>query len=410
MSKYPLEGIRVISFGVGIVIPDLGKTLGQLGAEIIKIETSTYPDFMRTIVPDPNNSPGFNESNRNHKCFGVNLTADRGKELILELIKTVDIFAENYRGDVMERLGLDYDSVKKINPEIIYISSQGFGKGGPYSAHKGYGPTLCAASGLISLWAQPDDEFGCGGTFPHPDNAVSWQGTLAVLGALDYKRRSGKGQFIDISQAEVSAALIGEAMLDYTTNDNVQKPVGNRNPYASPYNCYRCKGNDQWCAISLFTNEEWETFCDATGHPQWKADPRFADTVNRISYAAELDVLIEEWTSDQDPSTVMHVLQNAGIAAGIVQRAYDSILDPHNNWQGNIEEMEHPVSGKRLYPSTPFNMPGMKFPQNSPAPMLGQHTDEICRDILNLSDEEIIRLKKENVLDDPETKETAESC
>ncbi len=407
MSKIPLEGIKAISFGVGIVVPELGKIIGQLGAQVIKIEYAKQPDFMRTITPDPNNSPGFNESNRNHKVFSVNLSTEKGKKMVRELVKTADIFCENYRGDVMERLGFDYESVKAINPEIIYISSQGFGKDGPYSAHKGYGPTLCAASGLLSIWGQPEDEFGCGGSFPHPDNAAGWQGTMALLAALDYKRRTGRGQFIDMSQAEVAASLIGEAQLDFTINGRIQKRIGNRNPYAAPHGCYRCKGNDQWCAISIYTNEEWESFCNVTGNSGWMDDPRFKDLASRLKNVDELDSLIEAWTADKDHIAVMHLLQGAGIAAGFTMRAYDSILDPQMNWQKNIEEMDHPVAGKRMYPATPFDMADMEFPKNTPAPVLGEHTAEICRDMLNMSDDEIMKLKEENVLYLAEEKESS---
>jgi benzylsuccinate CoA-transferase BbsF subunit len=399
MSKIPLDGIKCIGFGVGIVVPDMGKTLGQLGADVIKIESNIHPDFMRTIVADPNNSPGFNESNRNHRVFGVNLKTDKGKELVGKLVKAADIVIENYRGDVMEALGFDYESVRKIKPDIIYFSSQGFGKSGPYSEHKGYGPTLTASSGVLSLWRQPDEEFGCGGSFPHPDNMAAWQGVLAVLAALDYRRRTGKGQHIDMAQVEVAALLIGEAQLDYIINGRNQEPIGNRSLYAAPHNTYKCKGNDEWCVITVFTSDEWERFCSAIGNPEWTKDPKFSDLYGRLKNVDELDQRIEAWTLKHEPDVVMHTLQAAGVAASTVQRAYDMTNDPQLQWRGAIEEMEHPVSGKRLYPSTPFNMSDMEFRENTPAPVLGQHTEEICRDLLNMTDEEIAKLKEQEILD-----------
>jgi len=401
MSKPPLDGIKIISFGVGIVVPDMGKTLGQLGADVIKIESNIHPDFMRTIVPDPNNSPGFNESNRNHRVFGVNLKTDKGKELVLKLVESSDIIIENYRGDVMEDLGFDYESVRRIKPDIIYFSSQGFGKHGPYNEHKGYGPTLTASSGLLSLWRQPEEEFGCGGSHPHPDNVAAWQGVLAVLAALDYRRRTGKGQHIDLAQVEVAASLIGDAQLDYTVNGRVQDPIGNRNPYAATHNTYRCKGNDKWCVITVFTDDEWERFCSAIGNPEWTEDPKFIDLSGRLKNVDELDQEIETWTQQHEPSVVMYTLQTAGVAASAVQGAHDMINDPQLQWRGAIEEMEHPVSGNRLYPGTPFNMTDMSFPPNRPAPILGQHTKEICREELNMSDDEIEALKSTQVLETP---------
>ena len=399
MTKTPLNGISVISFGVGIVVPDMGKTLGQLGADVIKIESGIHPDFMRTIVPDPNNSPGFNESNRNHRVFGVNLKTSEGKKLVGRLVESADIIIENYRGDVMETLGFDYSSVRKIRPDIIYFSSQGFGKTGPYSEHKGYGPTLVASSGLLSLWRQPEEQFGCGGSFPHPDNVAAWQGVLAVLAALDYRRRTGKGQHIDMAQVEVAASFIGEDQLDFTVNGRNREPVGNRSLYAAPHNTYRCKGKDKWCVISVFTNDEWERFCSAIGNPEWTGDPRFSNLSGRLKNVDVLDEKIESWTLQYEPAVIMHTLQAAGVAAAEVQGAYEMINDPQLKWRGAIEEMEHPVSGKRLYPGTPFNMSGMEFPPNRPAPVLGQHTEEICRELLDMSDEEIADLKSKQVLE-----------
>jgi len=269
MLTTPLEGIRVISFGTGAVIPDFSKILGELGADVIKIESMENLDFMRTIGPDMNNIPGFNESNRNKRSFGVNLKKEKGKELVRGLLKISDIVGENFRGGVMESLGFGYESVCQIKPDIIYVSSQGFGRGGPYSDYQAYGPMLASASGLLSLWAHPDDPYPVGANVPLPDHMASKQAVLAALAALDYRRRTGRGQFIDLSQIEVAAAMVGEAYLDYAINGRVAKPVGNRSSYAAPYGCYRCKGNDQWCAISVYTGEEWLAFCDAIGNPEW---------------------------------------------------------------------------------------------------------------------------------------------
>jgi benzylsuccinate CoA-transferase BbsF subunit len=228
---------------------------------------------------------------------------------------------------------------------------------------------------------------------------AAWQGVLAVLAALDYRRRTGKGQHIDMAQVEVAASLIGEAQLGYIINGRNQEPIGNRSLYAAPHNTYKCKGNDEWCVITVFTSEEWERFCSAIGNPEWTKDPKFSDLYGRLKNVDELDQNIESWTLKHEPDVVMHMLQAAGVAASTVQRAYDMTNDPQLKWRGAIEEMEHPVSGKRLYPSTPFNMSDMVFPKNTPAPVLGQHTEEICRDLLNMTDEEISKLKEEEILE-----------
>ncbi len=401
MTNYPLDGIRVVNFGTGVVIPDFGKILGEFGADVIKIESGENLDFMRTIGSDINNSPGFNESNRNKRSFGVDLNTDKGKELVRDLIKTADIVGENFRGGVVKNLGFGYERVRELKPDIIYISSQGFGAGGPYSDFKAYGPMLAAASGVLSLWAHPDDEYPAGASFPHPDHIASKQAVFAVLAALDYRRRTGKGQFIDMSQIEAAASLIGEAYLDYSINQHVQQPQGNRSPYAAPHGCYRCKGTDQWCAISVFTSKQWISFCNALEKPEWIEDPKFADTVSRLKHIDELEKHIEEWTQQHEPEVVMQTLQAVGVPAGIAQRAVDTIADPQLKWSNATVEVDHPVAGKRLYPNLPWKMSDMEFCESTPPPLLGEHTEEICREILNLSDDEIEQLKQEKIMEIP---------
>ncbi len=401
MTVAPLEGIRVVSFGTGAVIPEWGKTLGEFGADVIKIESRENPDFVRTIGPDMNNIHGFNESNRSQRSFGVNLKTEKGKELVRRLIMTADIVGENFRGGAVRSLGFDYEDVRQIKPDIIYISSQGFGGGSPYHEYQAYGPMLAAASGVLYLWAHPDDPYPVGANVPLPDHMASKQAVFAVLAALDYRRRTGKGQFIDMSQVEVAASLIGEYYLDYSINKRVATAVGNRNPYAAPHNCYRCKGQDQWCAISVFTNEEWQRFCAAIGNPDWTKDPKFADTVSRLRNVDELDRFVEAWTIEREPTEVMNTLQAVGVAAGMAQRAADTINDPHVKQTKALIELDHPVAGRRLYTNIPFRMSNTTFPPSRPAPLLGQHTDEICRELLQLSTEEIQRLIEEGVLDAP---------
>ena len=399
----PLENVKILSFGTGAVVPDAGKILGELGADVIKIESKDNLDFMRTIGPDINNIGQFNEANRSKRSFGVSLRTEKGKEIVGQLVKMADILAENFRGGVMKSLGFDYDNVRKLNSQIIYISSQGFGGGGPYSEYQAYGPMLSAASGVLSIWAQPDDPYPVGSNAPYPDHMASKHMVVAALAALDYRRRTGKGQFIDMAQTEVAASLAGEHYLDYTFNRRITKPMGNRSPYAAPHGCYACKGADEWCAIAVFTDEEWQSFCDAIGNHAWTKDPKFADLLGRLKNIDELDKKVGEWTATLDSHVVMETLQAAGIAAGEVQRAPDTLADPQLKWYGAIVELDHPVSGKRLYPGVPFRMSGTSPFESTPAPLLGQHTEEICHDLLNMSGEEIKRLLDEDVLHNPES-------
>lgn len=398
MAKSPLQGIRVLSFGTGAVIPDFGKILGELGADVIKIESRDNLDFMRTIGADINNIAGFNESNRSKRSFGVNLKTEEGKKLVRKLIKTSDIVGENFRGGVMKDLGFDYKRVRCMKPDIIYISSQGFGTGGPYSDYQAYGPMLAAASGVLYLWAHPDDPFPVGANVPLPDHMASKQAVFAALAALDYRRRTGKGQFIDMSQIEVAASLIGESYLDYTINQRVPKATGNRSPYAAPHGCYQCKGNDEWCAIAVFSDEEWKSFCKVIGNPEWTADEKFATLPARLANVDELDSLVTAWTQERTPAEVMGQMQAAGVAAGVAQRSVDTMNDPQLKHLNALIEVDHPVAGRRIYPNIPFRMSGTKLPPSRPAPLLGQHTEEICRSLLKLSKKQVDKLKEDKII------------
>ena len=197
---------------------------------------------------------------------------------------------------------------------------------------------------------------------------------LAILAALDYRRRTGKGQFIDLSLAEVGASFIGDAFLDLSINGREPRKLGNRSPYAAPHGCYRCKGTDEWCAISVFNNEDWQRFCRSIGNPAWTKDPKFTDLIGRLRNVDELDRLVEAWTAEHDNREVMNMLQSAGVAAGMVARAPDFIEDPQVKSSDALVELDHPVVGKRLYLGNPFRISDVDLAPDERAPLFGEHT------------------------------------
>jgi len=393
-----LENIRVLCFGVGVVVPDCTKALAEFGADVIKIESSEFPDVMRTTGKNINAASTFNEINRNKRSLGVNLRTEKGRDIVRDLIKTSDIVAENFRGGVMESFGLDYESVRQIKPDIIYISSQGFGGGGPYSEYEAFGPTNAALCGILSLWAHPEDPYPVGAAWAFPDHVASKHAAIAALAALDHRRRTGEGQFIDMAQTEVAAGLVGEAYLEYAINHRVPGPMGNNSLYAAPHGCYPCRGEDRWCVITVFTDQEWQDFCETIGNPPWSREPRFADIQGRLAHVGDLNRLVGEWTATRDAYKVVELMQRAGIAAGVVQSVSDVMQDPQLKWDGAILELDHPVVGKRLYQGIPYRLSGIGPLESRPAPLLGQHTDEICREVLKISEEE---LKQDGILDSP---------
>ena len=332
----------------------------------------------------------------------MNLRDPRGREIAYELVKQADIVAENNRADVVVKWGLDYERVRALKPDIIYISSQGFGRGGPYENYSSFGPNLPAVAGIIYLWNHPDNTSPVGGSLNHPDHIAGKQAAVAVLAALDYRRRTGKGQFIDLSQIEMGAALIGEELLEYTINGRVAQPMGNRSRYSAPQGVYRCQGEDRWLALTVTTEKEWDGMRRAMGNPSWADDPRFATLVGRRRNHDDLDACIESWTIERDPFDAMLALQREGVPAGVVENAEDQVLhDSHIMQRGGIIALDHPAHdglGEKLYPGQPIRLSRTPALPSVPSPTIGQHTAEICRDLLGMSDAEIQRLSEERVL------------
>ena len=425
MSRQVLEGIRVLDFSNGAALPETLKMCGEFGADVIEIACSEFPEFLRRlgIDFDPNKSPAHNDAFRNRRCLGVNLTTPKGREIALELIRMSDIVAESYRPSVMVSWGLDYESVKAVKPDIIYISSHGWGSGGRYEAYQTYGPHAQHVTGLTWLWNHQDSPYPIGGNLIHPDHIASKMCFIALLAALDYRRRTGKGQLIDLSQIEVAAGLIGEVYLDVSMNQRLEPPIGNSSPYAAPHGCYKSKGvvnyepgyphmggtdirvpqeptEDCWIAISVFSEEEWEGFCNAIGNPLWTKDGRFATLTQRLKNVEELNRLVEEWTRQLDPFEAMSILQQAGVPAGVVECAEDQVYrDQQLKHRGFIIELDHPAAGKHLYLGQPIKLSDTPALQSRYAPLLGEHTDEILRELLCMSAEEIARLKEEKAIE-----------
>ncbi|MBE0480389.1 MAG: CoA transferase [Dehalococcoidia bacterium] len=425
MTRQILEGIRILDFSNGAALPETLKMCGEFGADVIEIACSKHPEFLRRlgINFDPNNSPAHNDAFRNRRCLGVDLTTEEGHEVVLDLIKVSDVVAESYRPSVMVGWGLDFASVARVKPDIIYVSSHGWGSGGPYEAFQTYGPHAQHVTGLTWMWNHQDSPYPIGGNLIHPDHIASKMCFIALLAALDYRRRSGKGQLIDLSQIEVAAGLIGEAYLDVSMNRRIEPPIGNRNPYAAPHGCYKCKGvvnyepgyphmggtdiripqeptEDCWVAISVLDDREWDNFCRAIGNPEWTRNAEFATLSERLRNEEELDKLIEAWTCLRDPFEAMETLQHFGVRAGVVECAEDQVRrDEQLKYRRFIVEVDHPLAGNHLYLGQPINLSDTPALPSKYAPLLGEHTDEILKELLCMTDEGIARLKEKKAIE-----------
>ena len=398
MGHLPLEGIRVVEFTTGIVGPMLGRLLAEFGAESIKVETRKRPDFSRGPTPDRiNKGISFSDNSRSKKGITVNVAHPDGHRLIQRLIAISDIVVENFSAGTMSRLGLDYPRIREINPAIIMISLQGLGATESHSVT--FGQNIPPMVGLTHLWNHPGATKPVGSQLFYPDYFAGIQGACAVLAALDYRRRTGKGQYIDASQAEVAAALLGPYYLDSAVNGRVPEPLGNGSSVAAPHGCYRCAGVDAWCVIAVGNEEEWQSFCAVLGHPPWSLEVKFADRGSRVRNRVELNRLVEEWTLQHEPHEVMRRMQEAGVAAGVVQNIAQVANDPHLQARGFLVEIQHPEMGRTLHAGLPMRHSATPGQVRSHAPLIGEHNDYVFQQLLGMSREEIQHLEAIGVLE-----------
>jgi crotonobetainyl-CoA:carnitine CoA-transferase CaiB-like acyl-CoA transferase len=396
-GKNLFEGVRVISFPTGIVGPALGSLLAEHGAEVISIEAGRVPRSPQhgqrlQVATDL-------EGNRNRKRIAVDMKHPEGIALVRKLIAKSDVVVENFSARVMANWGLDYLRTREIRPDVIMASLQAFGQAGPRRDYVSFGPILMAYSGMASLWRDPDvDRPGAGCQTAFPDYVAPSYGALAILAALHYRAQTGKGQYIDISQAETAASMIGPALLEYLVTGREPQPQGNSSATAAPHGCYRCKGEDRWCVIAIQSQEEWMSLCDVAGHREWLTDHRFAEPAARITYRQELDYWINKWTANYTPHQVMLLLQRAGIAAGVVQTAEDLYRDPHLRERGFAREVFHPQVGwvTRAGPSVRLTQSG--FSPSGESHTAGQDNDAVLGEILGMSPAEIAALAERQVL------------
>ena len=403
-NKKLLDGIIVADFtryGAG---PIATKTLSSYGAEVIRIEGRSRPDVERLAGPFKDNIPGFNRGaafnqlNTGKLSVALNLAHPRGVELAKRLVAEADIVAENFAGGAMEKMGLGYDELKKVKPDIIMLSTCMQGQTGPHATRPGFGWHATALSGFYHLTGWPDRE-PVGPDGPYTDMVAPRLNVLAILAALDYRCRTGKGQYLDMSQYENGIHFMAPLVLDYTVNGRVANRMGNRSTYAAPHGAYRCRGDDRWCAIAVFTDEEWRSFVKVIGSPAWTEDPKFSSLPARKKNEDELDKLVEEWTISYSPEEVMAVMQAAGVGAGVVETGDDIMeYDPQLKHRHFFWEVDHPEVGKHRVPGSSLVLSKATCELRR-SPLLGEHNEYILKEILNISNEEIAELVIEGVVE-----------
>ncbi|MBI4595329.1 MAG: CoA transferase [Candidatus Tectomicrobia bacterium] len=402
-KKFNFEGLRIADFTWVFAGPACCRIFADQGAEVIRIESRERPDTVRPILsadklPDSDCGGYFNNLNRNKLSITLNLSHPKAAAIAKRIVSISDVVVENFSANVMKKLGLSYEELVKVKPDIIMVSASGFGHSGPYRDFRSYGPNLQALAGLTELTGFPH-RAPAGFASSYADSMGGLTAALAVLMALNYKQKTGKGQRVDVSQFEGLSALMDTCFLDYSANDRVHERMGNRHPYVAPHGAYKCKGEERWCVIAVFTEEEWLNLRSAMGNPPWGEEERFSTIQGRIDHAGELDKLIGEWTITKTAEEAMEILQNSGVAAGVVQNADDLFnRDSHLKARGFYQKSVHPLLGERLNEGAPMKFSRSEVSIRRHAPLMGEHNNYVYGQLLGMPSEEIEDLRLEGVI------------
>ncbi len=402
-SEGPLSGVRVVEFTSAWAGPYATCLLAFLGAEIIKVESRQRPDYSRYLsfsigrrFESLEESEVFNNLNLNKRSVSLNLKKSQAVEIAKRLVKIADVVIENMRPGVVPKLGLGYEILRKVKPDLIYLSSSACGQTGPDREYIGYAPTFAALAGLPHITGYED--WPPSNFMGSMDLRSAASSAFALLAALYHHRQTGEGQYIDLSSQESITVFAGDVILDYMMNGRIQSRRGNKHHRVAPHNCYCCRGEDTWISIAVVTEEEWQCLCRALGKPELIHDDRFSDSARRKLNEEALDSIIQEWTRGQDVYEVMKKLQDAGVAAAPSLSSEGLFTDPHLVERKVFRQVSHPVIGKTWVIGPTWKFSETPAEIRHPAPLLGEDTDDIFQNYLGMTAEEIEALKKEEVI------------
>jgi crotonobetainyl-CoA:carnitine CoA-transferase CaiB-like acyl-CoA transferase len=396
-----LEGVRVVSFTTSVAGPNAARVLAACGAEVIKIEShhgglDNFRFFGTTT--DLNIAPRFIESNLNVLSALINLKDPTGVRLTKELIAKSDVVLDNFRPDVMNRLGLGPDELRAVNPELIVCRMPGLGLSGPKHWYGTWGSTLTAFSGMTYMWNHPGQPRPIGAQGVYPDYIAAAMIPATIVAALIRRRLTGDGATIEIAQIEATAYMLGTTFLDAAVNGREPRPIGNDWPYAAPHNCYPCLGEDRWVVIAVDSDEQWRALAGALDRPDLARDPRYETLTARRKRLEEIDELISAWTRRREAHSVMHQLQQAGVPCGVVQSGEDLFHDLHLRERGFIGGVEHPTLGHVPLPIVPLHVSDGGVEPLRCSDMLGAHTEYVICQLLGYSKEQLEEWRAAEIL------------
>lgn len=398
------EGLKVFDMSWVGVGPITAKYLADHGATVVRVDSSVHPDVLRLAPPFKDGVPGINRSqfyadyNSSKYGLGLNLAHPKGQQLALELAAWADVVLESFTPPVKKKFGLDYENIKKVNPDVIMFSTCMQGQTGPRSSYPGFGTLMAPICGFYHLTGYPDTgptpPYGAYTDFICQRFAISF-----ILAALDHHARTGEGQYIDASQLEISLNFLAPVLLDAEVNGRIMGRMGNKSPYAAPHDNYPCKEDDTWCAIAVETEEQWEALKRKMGNPSWAEDPKFSTLMGRKAHEEELDAHLREWTRQFDAYHLMYYLQPE-VPAGVVQSVHQLIFeDAQISHLEYFTWLEHPEMGSSPYTGIEFALSDTPVGLRWAAPKVGEHSEFVLREILGKTDDEIADLLGELVVE-----------
>ncbi len=396
----PLAGIRVLDFGHGGVGVEGGRMLAEYGADVIKIETRTYPDFMR-LVTGTEMTPSFASSSRTKRSFGVNSKIPEGLAVLKELVRTADVVIENNSTGTMDAMGVGYETLKELNPGVCMASSQLMGSTGTYAGWIGYGPTIQTVGGIKYLWNFTDGDPPPGSNAIHPDHLAGRMCALGALAGLVSRRHRGEGAHAEISQAEALVNTLGDLFMAESLSPGSVQPVGNDSDQGAPWGVFRCAGDQQWSVVCVRDDTDWVALKQAMGNPAWAEDAAYDTAAGRRAAREAVNDGVAGWTDRLSPLEVQDACQSVGVPGAAMLTALDHLTDPHLTERGFPLHVFQPGAGNLVLEGPCFYGSEMPTPPVHAAPLLGEHTRQICIQELGMDPAEVDRLIEMGALEVP---------
>jgi formyl-CoA transferase len=400
----PLEGLRVVDLTRALAGPFCTMMLGDLGADVIKVERPGYGDESRgwgppfvgePYGPYPGESAYFLAANRNKRSITVNLKSSAGQEIVRRLAAEADALVENFRTGTLDEMGLGYEALLAVNPRLVYCSISGYGRSGPYSERPGYDFVIQAEGGMMGITG-PEEGPPYRVGIPIVDITAGMFAATAILAALRARDLTGRGQLVDLSLLDSQAALLTNVASNYLIGGEAPRRLGNAHPNITPYEAFRAR--DRWFALAAANNRQWQVLCQVLDRPDLMTDPRFADNGARVAHRAELRAILEEAFGARDAGEWLDALRQAGLPCGPINTVPEVFDHPQAEARGMVLEAEHPTAGSLRFPGFPYKLSETPAALRQPPPQLGRHTEQVLADLLGYSTADVATLREQGVV------------